>query len=242
MCNRYDYAGEFEEISKEYGARPIGELEKKSRVFPRYLAPRLIRNTNGDRELHPMQFAFSTPGMTTPYHPKKSRNNARIESAHTPPWRDAFKLHRCIVPITAFHEPCYWGPTEKTKVYFHHPEEKRLHAAGIYREWNPPEGGSPLLTMAILIGPAMDYVLEHGHERQPIFITDDGIDSWLDPSELSTGDGKAILREHFANPELSYRMDGPLTEQTWKKNREKKADERTTQAAALARCDYACGF
>ena len=243
MCNRYEYEGSFEKLSEHYGAAPIGALERKSPAFPKYLVPGLIRNKEGIRELHPMQFAFSTPGMKTPFIPGKNRNNARIESAHIPPWRDAFRESRCVIPLTAFHEPCYWGEeTEQMKVYFHRPDNKMLNAAGLYREWMSPEGGPPLLTMSMLIGPAMPYVMERGHERQPIFISDDGLDEWLAPAEYSTDRAREILREFFADPELTHRCDGELTEKSWRSNQANRLSRRDNQIAELGRCKHSCGF
>lgn len=242
MCNRYEYEGALEQIAADYEALAVGELQRKSPVYPRYIAPALIKGESGYRQLHPMQFAFSTPGMSTAYHPKKTRNNARIESAHIPPWRNAFKAHRCVIPLDAFHEPCYWGPTAKQKVYFHRPDSGRLHAAGIYRVWSPPEGGPELYTMSMLIGPARDYVMEHGHHRQPIFIDESGIDSWLDPTELATADCKEILREYFEDPELVHTIDSPLTAATWKKNLERSLADKQSQLEELAKSRAVCGF
>lgn len=240
MCNRYEYEGTFFSLAGDYQATPIGELENSGDVLPRQLAPGLLLNADSDRELHPMQFAFCPPGCKTPSDPKRALNNARVESRDKWPWKFAFKSHHCVLPLTAFREPSYWGDPAGTEVYFHRPDNALLHVAGIYRLWESPSGDDELLTLAFLMRPACAYVMEKGHHRQPLFITEEGIDAWLEPQDESAA-SLDVLRDYAAEPELTHRHARNMAE-SWTKRQKAKLKKRDKQQDELDRVEFVCGF
>ncbi len=106
MCNRYNIDGNPREIAKAFSAHLVREFEFSPDINPRSLAPGILRKADGERELHPMQFALAPPGSKTPFDPKRAFNDARVESAEKWPWNIPFVRHRCIVPLSEFREPC----------------------------------------------------------------------------------------------------------------------------------------
>ncbi len=241
MCNRYEISTPYEQISERYNAHQVGQLNCSGEVLPRGMAPGLLLNLDRERELHAMQFSFAPPGCTTPSDPKRPLNNARIESVAKWPWKEAFQSTRCVLPLTAFREPSYWGETEGTEVYFQRKDGDLLHVAGLYRLWRSPMGDNEVYTMSFLMRPASDYVMEHGHHRQPLFIDEQGIDDWLSPEKLTTKKALDTLRTYAATPELVHRHVRNMAA-SWKSRQKTKLKSRHEQLDFLDRCEHACGF
>jgi len=241
MCNRYNYHSDFRELAEFYGAAPIGALENQGEVFPRALAPGLLQTADGDRQLHPMQFALAPPKSDTPSHPTYTNNNTRIEEPTKWPWLSAIETSRCVLPLHEFREACYWGDTEGTEVNFHRVDNELLHVAGIYRLWTSPVGTETMHTMSFLMRPASDYVMDHGHHRQPLFIEPSGIASWIAPEPLSSDAAIQVLRDHVAEPEFAHRHARDMAA-GWKKRQSGHVRKRGQQMAAQDACEYPCGF
>lgn len=241
MCNRFEYEGTFYSISGDYKATPVGSLDCSGEVLPRALTPGLICNANGERELHAMQFGLSPPGCPTPSHPRTPYNNARIESVLRWPWKEAFTNFRCVVPLSAFREPSYWGPADGSEVYFHRVDSGLLHVAAIYRLWTTPDRSKQLYTMSFLMRPASSYVMEHGHHRQPLFIEEDGFDEWLSPERLQSFDALRILRRYAATPELTHRHARDMAP-SWTKRQAAAVAKRDEQLRVLTMLEHSCGF
>lgn len=244
MCNRYTLEQSFFDIAGNYHAIHIGDCEIKGDIFPRALAPGLLCNADGERELHAMQFSFAPPRSETPSHPKFICNNTRVEEVSNPkkwPWFDSIETSRCVVPMNAFREACYWGDPEGTEVYFHRPDNALLHAAGIYRIWKSPSDNTQLHTMSLLMKPAGDYVMDHGHHRQPILIEASGISEWINPRRIERDAAVEILRRNLADHELTHRHARDMSE-GWKKRKSGNVRKRGQQLQAIEECTHPCGF
>jgi putative SOS response-associated peptidase YedK len=76
--------------------------------------------------------------------------------------------------------------------------------ASLYSVWTSSDG-EDLVTMSFLLRPASEYVMEHGHHRQPFFIEEAGFDAWMEPGKREAKDSLAILRECAREPPLEYR-------------------------------------
>ncbi len=232
MCNRYALDVPYEVLLQFYQAFAAGHWASDADILPRAMAPGLLRSDDGDRELTAMQFAFCPPGCPTPTNPKRPLNNARVESASRWPWREAFRQTRCVLPLSEFREPCYWGDTAGTEVYFRRTDEQLLHVAGIYRVWTSPDGSESRTTMAFLMRPATPYVMDHGHHRQPLFINEAGIDAWTDPQTMSTAEALAVLCDVAASPDLTFRHARNMAD-TWKSRQKARLRDRDEQLAAM---------
>lgn len=232
MCNRYLIKAKLEEVAQRYNARLIAELDGAGEFLPRAMAPGLFIDDEDERLLGPMQFSFCPPGCPSPSDPKRALNNARIESAGKWPWKDAFRTTRCVLPMTEFREPCYWGETAGSEVYFSRADADLLHAAGIYRVWSSPDGKTRVVTMSLLMRPASDYIMDRGHHRQPLFIDEHGVDQWIRPGRIETDAGVDLLRSIAAEPEFTHTHARDMAA-SWTKRRAAKLKERDQQLAAL---------
>jgi hypothetical protein len=56
--------------------------------------------------------------------------------------------------------------------------------------------------MTFLMRPACKYVMDHGHHRQPFFISESGYNAWIKPVARDAKESLAVLREFAYVPPL----------------------------------------
>jgi putative SOS response-associated peptidase YedK len=153
--------------------------------------------------------------------------NARAETvAKTPAYRSAFAAHRCLIVVDGFYEwqvPDPSGPKKKVPYYFHRADGRLVTFAGLYETWwdksrSPEPDPETLLRTCTIItteaGPDMVEV----HNRMPVILDGDVIDTWLDPRPSDTDSLRALLlpapagtlaRHPISTEVNSPRHDGP---------------------------------
>lgn len=110
--------------------------------------------------------------------------NARIESVlDKPSFRDAVRAKRCAIPASGYFE---WQTTDgsKTPYYIHAPEAGMLAFAGIYSWWRNPslDKDDPnrwLLTVSLITKSSAES-LAFIHDRNPLLLSFDSLENWLD--------------------------------------------------------------
>lgn len=232
MCNRYNIKGPPAEVAEHLrAALPMDFDLPAEDVVPGQIAPGLLINRDGQRELVPMQFGLAKPGAEEPFDRKWPNNNARIEKHDKWPWKVPFRRSRCVVPVSEFREPCYWGETAGSEVYFKAVDLDYLGVAALFNVWKGP-GGQELVTMTFLLRPASQYVMDHGHHRQPFFIEEDGFDAWMEPGERDADESLAILRQYAFERPLEYRLARHMAA-SWKGRQKARLAERDKQLKAV---------
>ena len=206
MCNYYRIEEERLQLALHFEAVP--EEFDYGEVYPKSIAPVLIQRDE-QRVLCPLAFGF------TPAWSKSPLANARIENIESRTWSKPFRTRRCIVPMTHFREPCYWGAGAGKQVDFHATDGSLLLAAAIYFKD----------TFALLMRPALPFVDDTGHSRSPFFIDESGIDSWIDPSERSEQQCKDVLRAHAVEPVLEFVVAKEMAA-SWTSRRKKNLNKR----------------
>ncbi len=108
--------------------------------------------------------------------------NARGETiAEKPSFRGGFKYKRCIIPTDGFYE---WkaSPGEKTKTpYFIHMKNRKPFAfAGLWDEWQSPDGGAVCTCTIITTEP--NELMSTLHNRMPVILAPKDYALWLDPA------------------------------------------------------------
>jgi putative SOS response-associated peptidase YedK len=241
MCNRYNIQHEIHEVTNFYQlALPIAFDLPADDILPGHLAPGLILNRDGERELVPMQFGLAKIGATEPFDRKFPNNNARVEKYDKWPWKLPFQEHRCILPLSEFREPCYWGNTAGCEVYFKPADGSLLSVAGICNVWKT-EGTERFYSMAFLMRPACQYVMDHGHHRQPFFLDSRRINEWMKPSKRDPIESLAILREFVHEPPLDYRVERQMAT-SWKTRQKDRLADRDEQLAELDKTGLPLGI
>ena len=106
--------------------------------------------------------------------------NARGETiAEKPSFRGGFKYKRCLILTDGFYE---WKAAEgvKTKTpYFIHMKDRQPFAfAGLWDEWQSPEGGAVRTCTIITTEP--NELMSTLHNRMPVILDPKDYDLWLD--------------------------------------------------------------
>jgi putative SOS response-associated peptidase YedK len=125
--------------------------------------------------------------------------NARAETlAEKPAFKNAFRKHRCIVPMDGFYE---WkagnadgprtkaGKPVKQPVYISHVDGEPLAVAGLTSAWRDPAAGpdAPWLHSANVITTSANTTMLPIHDRMPVLLPPSAWEIWLDPSNHDLG-------------------------------------------------------
>jgi len=231
MCNRYQIKSDLHSLARELLAQPALNFEIPPEIFPKTHAPVVVINRDGKRELRPMIFGMggAPDGGTATSRSRYPLNNTRIESHDKWPWKKPFEKNRCVVPMSSFGEACYWGSCEGTEVSFSATDDRMLLAAGLFA-FEKTGDGEFRFSMSILMRPALDYVMQHGHHRSPFLIRPDGIDDWMDRQPRDADESLEILRRHADAPELQHTIDRQMAP-SWVKRQAANLKKRDEQVA-----------
>ncbi|MBI3169999.1 MAG: SOS response-associated peptidase [Chloroflexi bacterium] len=108
--------------------------------------------------------------------------NARGETlAEKPSFRGGFKYKRCLVLADGFYE---WkslpGGKTKTPYFIHMKDRKPFAFAGLWDEWQSPDGGA--LRTCTIITTDPNELMSSLHNRMPVILHPKDYDLWLDPA------------------------------------------------------------
>ncbi len=180
MCARYTLAVPDHLFQEHFELLAPPGLHPRFNVAPSQLVAVVGLKPDGSaRGLVPMRWGFVPRWATDPRSGPRPVN-AKAETVRTsPPFRDSFRLRRCLVPATGFFE---WETVGKAKVpYLFRPVAGGVIAfAGIWDVWKPPAGGEPLFSCAILTVPA-NATVQPLHERMPAVLPREDFAHWLSP-------------------------------------------------------------
>ena len=125
--------------------------------------------------------------------------NARSETlSEKPSFKNAFKRRRCLILADGFFE---WQkiPGEKSKIptYIHMKDNKPFVFAGLWEEWNSPDGSQILSTTIITTSP--NELVAPIHNRMPVILPESAYEQWLTPGEADTQKLSPLLYPFDAN-------------------------------------------
>jgi putative SOS response-associated peptidase YedK len=126
--------------------------------------------------------------------------NARAETlAEKPAFRAAFRRRRCLIPASGFYE---WrqelGSKTKTPLYISLPNGAPLAFAGLWENWNAPDG-SQILSCTIITTPPND-LMRSIHNRMPAILAPEDYAAWLDPDVSDPSALQGLLQPFKAAP------------------------------------------
>jgi len=188
MCGRYTLTSSGEALARHFDLEPGRDGDPPgiwAGLHPRYnIAPSqwvpVVRSGVTRRVL-----ALHRWGLVPFWAPDPSIGarlvNARAETAASKPaFRSAMRTRRCLVPMDGFYE---WRRRGRARlpVWFHPRKAGLLAAAGLWEEWQDPEG-EVLRSFTILTTEA-DRAVAPVHDRMPVFVARDEHARWLDPEQ-----------------------------------------------------------
>ena len=198
MCGRYRLTRRrMTEIEQYYGVDDANDLEIWERQFnipPREMAP-IVLGAKGRRRLTAGLWSLMPPWAENLEHANRvSTFNAKAETLiQKPTFKNAFLKRRCIVPAEAFYE--WVGPKgKKQPLSIARRDGKFLSMAGLYNFWRPAGSqGRPIPTFTIVTTTPNQWMARI-HDRMPVMLQDDEVDSWLDPVLADPGHLTRLLK------------------------------------------------
>ena len=186
MCGRYRLTKRrLLEIEQYYEIEDLEDLELWQREYnipPREMAPTVLK-AHGKRRLAAGLWSLLGPWADSLEHTNRASTfNAKAETlTDRPAYRNAFLKRRCIVPAEAFYE--WVGPKkERQPLNIARADGKLLSMAGLFNYWRPAGSqGRPMLTFTV-VTTAPSRWMARIHNRMPLILQDDQINTWLDPT------------------------------------------------------------
>ena len=188
-------------------------------IYPYTKAP-VITKYNQHNLIRLMNYSL-VPAWSKSAKPKFSTYNARLDRPaqgdvleliyNTPTWRKPFLKQRCLVPLTGFFESCRVGTHAGNIVKFtaENPAQILL-AAGIWDKWTDYATGEIIYSFAIITDNPCDFILDVGHDRQPVFLTLENAQVWLNTETLPADKAYDYLKENQESIKYSVTNYKPL--------------------------------
>jgi putative SOS response-associated peptidase YedK len=185
MCGRFTLTADPADLKATFYWANFGEAD----ISPRYnIAPTQgvpVITNNGDNKLD-----YFTWGLI-PFWAKDPSIGSRMINARSetltekPSFRNAFKRRRCLILADGFYE---WQkiPGEKVKIptYIQLKGGKPFAMAGLWEEWNSPDGSQILSTTIITTQP--NEFMKPIHNRMPVILPESAYEQWLTPKEVTS--------------------------------------------------------
>ena len=130
--------------------------------------------------------------------------NARAETLQEKPsFKNAFRRRRCLIPASGFYE---WqalpGQKTKTPMYIRLREDRPFALAGLWENWNAPDGSRILSCTIITTQP--NALLQDIHNRMPVILPPEAYSIWLEEGEPDLKTLQALLQPYPAEAMQAY--------------------------------------
>lgn len=198
----------------------------QKRVFPKNLAPVIIKNEQGQYQLIKSEFSLIPEWWDPSKSTRKSKSNrppfathnARLETiAEKPAFRNSFKKFHCLIPIYSFFESSVFGDQfagHRIRVK----ASEILFAAGCYSEWIDKTSGEILHSFTIITHTPPEQIFKAGHDRLPVFLNSENAMLWLHRFSDSQKSREFLIKNN-QGPKIDFEIsiDRPLKD-GWQKN------------------------
>lgn len=188
-------------------------LETK-RIHPNSFAPVFIWDQDKFIE---KEMSFSLiPHWSKEKKVKFATHNARLYGEDQSPiytkptWKIPFSKNPCLIPMDSFLEAVHTGSHAGNLIAFKQVDNKPLIAAGIFDQWINRLTGEVLESFSILTHEPSTFILESGHDRSPVFLSDDASLNWPKMFEQSVESKLDFLVKNIVVPQLTVTIDRPL--------------------------------
>lgn len=204
MCAQFIINPPNKDFESIFGIQIMDDIELWfGRIIPHSLAPVVTKE-----HLRRMNFSL-IPSWSKERKPKFATHNARIESIdEKATWKKPFLTQHCLIPMHTFVEPIYEGDLAGNMVRFSSIDI--LIAAGVFDMWMDPATGEIIESFAIITSEPCEFVASKGHDRQPIFLSQENARGWLKLNSTDSKVHKNFLLESAIIPQLYTEIDRPM--------------------------------
>jgi putative SOS response-associated peptidase YedK len=174
MCGRYVFVSEPQELKTEFP-----DLSILSSFSPRTnISPGMVIDVvqfKDNYQVVPMQWGL-VPSWAKDHSATFKTFNARSETiTEKPSFKTPFKRKRCVIPANGFYEWKTEGK-KKTPHFFFPSQEKMFYFAGLFDEWESPNG---YLESCTLITTSANEILSEVHDRMPVILDPKDFPVWF---------------------------------------------------------------
>ena len=179
MCGRYVLKRkDLEALMEQLGVKDPREFVSRYNIAPSTVIPAIRASSdNGQREAAALQWGL-VPWWSKDPKSGAKLSNARAEGiASKPAFREALRKRRCVVTASGFYE---WQTVGRLKQpwFFQMRDESPFVFAGLWERWRSVDGVE--LQTCSLITTTPNDVVRPLHDRMPVILRGETIDTWLD--------------------------------------------------------------
>jgi putative SOS response-associated peptidase YedK len=205
MCFSIEVDQNIERLAKKYGAKistpafeNLKKLQQKDakkyqsqrQVFTKYWCP-LITMEGNHQVIKPMRYqllpSFCEQERYTRTNPKTGREqeikntfNARLDSLEKrAAWREIFMKQHAVVILSSFYEWVEHGG-QKKMINFYQEDKQDIPVPCLYDTWLGRDD-TIIQSFAVITTEPRAEVLKKGHDRSPLHLKEENIESWLTP-------------------------------------------------------------
>jgi putative SOS response-associated peptidase YedK len=191
MCGRYVLKRkDLEDLMKQLGVTDPREFVSRYNIAPSTVVPAIRTKPDGTREAAALQWGL------VPFWSKDAAGGARLANARAegiagkPAFREPFRKRRCVVPASGFYE---WQTIGKLKQpwFFQMRDESPFLLAGLWEHWRSADGIE--LETCSLITTTPNDLVRTLHDRMPVILRGENVDTWLDRSVSETAKLEPLL-------------------------------------------------
>jgi len=249
MCAQYRIEANREYLERVYGIKLPKDFEPYDRRILPYSEAPVILQKKGIVLLEEMVFSLIPPWSDKPKAffathnarldglkdvKKKVKGKEVVEEKYqtiyeSGLWKGPFTKQRCVVPISGFREPLYWGDLAGHWGLFRSKDHELLSAAAIYSEWTDKKTGEVVPSFAIITDDPYDDVEKNGHHRSPLFLKPDAVEEWISEEKIEGPDAFKFLRKNRLKTKFEIEPQEEMAA-SWKKRVKEKEEEREFEA------------
>ncbi len=229
MCAEYHIKAKFKDIEKILG-QTVTNISSRdewdTRVKMTVAAPALKIH---DGKLQLDEFVFPANPFPNARMSQLESNKVKAEMIETddqivpitrvPLWKSSFHKFPCIVPMTSFLEPVYWGDHQGEVVEFTDPHSEVFFVAGIFIKPRVPSTGK-LNGFALLTHTASEQMLKYHHRMIVLLRPEDCLD-YLKANLSSEQRYEFLIKKRYA-PKFKVSVKRKMAK-GWEKRVEKHA-------------------
>lgn len=196
MCGRFTLHHSTDEVKERFAVEQAGiGLRPRYNIAPSQPVATVLL-MDGARRLEPLQWGLVPSWAKDPKIGSRMINARGETVAEKPSFRGAFKYRRCIIPCSGYYEWRKGGEDGKEKIptYLYMKDEALFGMAGLWEEWNGPDG-EVLHTCSIITVEASEFV-SAVHHRMPVVLEGEDEARWLDPKEQDARSLTGLLRPY----------------------------------------------
>jgi putative SOS response-associated peptidase YedK len=205
MCGRYTLGHSVEDVIERFAVQQLSlDMPPRYNIAP--TQPVAVITQNGTRVLDGYRWGL-VPSWAKDINIGNRMINARAETlAEKPVFKSALLRRRCLIPADGFYEWKREGTgkgARKQPMRVHHKDNYIFAFAGLWDEWQAPDG-SPIRSCAI-ITTAPNDLMSGIHDRMPAILRREDEEAWLRPGGDSKHDLPPLLEmlRPYADGELA---------------------------------------